>query len=426
VTLFLDHPRGTARPVAALAFAGALLVLGAAPRPAEAPAPVSAHDYRAVCADSVAGHAHCDALVRTDVRPISESALDATPDATVSGYGPSSLQSAYNLVAAAATKGSGETVAVIDAYNDPNANSDLAVYRSHFTLPACTQANGCFTVLGQTGSSTALPANAPASDDWTGEESLDVDMVSAICPLCRIDLVEANSDSDTNLGTAVNTAVALGAKFVSTSYGGPETSTETTDDTLYYDHPGVAVTASAGDGSSIEYPAASRYVTAVGGTTLKAASNARGWTETAWFTTPLSPCSAYETKPTWQTDTGCRHRTDSDVAAVADPDTGVAVYDTYNGNGGWNVYGGTSVSSPIIAAVYALAGNPAAGTTPASYPYAHTGNLYDITANTDPQDSCNPPTYLCSAEPGYDAPTGWGTPDGPTAFAPPAASTAAR
>jgi hypothetical protein len=172
------------------------------------------------------------------------------------------------------------------------------------------------------------------------------------------------------------------------------------------------ITASAGDsGYGVIYPATSRYVVSVGGTTLNTASNSRGWSETVWGSSAGgegtgSGCSSWETKPTWQTDTGCTRRTDNDVAADADPNTGVAVYDTYNGNGGWNEVGGTSASAPMIAAMYALAGNP--GTNPAQTIYQHTGNLNDVTSGAD--GNCS--NYLCKAAAGYDGPTGWGTPNG--------------
>src|SRR5262249_1772555 len=161
-----------------------------------------------------------------------------------------------------------------------------------------------------------------------------------------------------------------GAHFVSNSYGGPEKPADPTFDT-YFNHPGVAITVNAGDhGYGVQYPAASPYVTSVGGTTLTPASNARRWAETVrgsrsargqWGTG--SGCSVNETKPTWQADAGCSSRTDNDVAAVADPNPGVAVYDSYS-LGGWTAQGGTSVAAPIIASVYALAGTPAAGTYP--------------------------------------------------------------
>ena len=414
----LDRARRLTRATTVLALGGALLALGGTAQGAAATGQHSTPAYRAVCADSAVGSAHCDALSRTDLTPRTASELAVTPDATVPGYSPANLQSAYNLASAAASNGAGQTVAIVDAYNDPNANSDLAVYRSQFGLPACTVANGCLSVMSQTGSTTSLPSNAPATDDWTFEESLDMDMVSAICPNCHILLVEANSTQMTDLGTAVNEAVAQGAKFVSNSYGGSESSSETSYDTSYYNHPGVVVTASSGDsGYGLEYPAASPDVTAVGGTSLSVSANARGWAETVWSTSSTegtgSGCSAYEAKPTWQLDTGCAHRTVADVSADADPATGVAVYDSFNSEGGWNVVGGTSVASPIIASVYALAGAPAAGTNPASYPYARTANLYDVTAGATA--TCTP-AYLCTAEAGYDGPTGLGTPDGTAAF----------
>ncbi|MFJ3761844.1 peptidase S8 [Streptomyces sp. NPDC090080] len=338
--------------------------------------------------------------------------------ASPTGYGPSDIQSAYGLTSAAASDGSGETVAIVDAHDDPNAAADLATYRSHYGLSACTTSNGCFKKVSQTGSTTSLPS---ADSGWAGEESLDLDMVSATCPQCSILLVEAKSASDANLGTAVNEAVKLGAKFVSNSYGGSESSSDTSYDTSYYKHPGVAITASAGDeGYGAEYPAGSRYVTAVGGTALKTSSNSRGWTESVWKTSSTegtgSGCSAYDAKPTWQTDTGCAKRMIADVSAVADPATGVSVYDSYGADGtGWNTYGGTSASSPIIASVYALAGTPAASDYPAQYPYAAAGTsaLNDVTSGSN--GSCST-SYFCTARSGYDGPTGWGTPEGTGAF----------
>ncbi|MFD9636770.1 S53 family peptidase, partial [Streptomyces violascens] len=221
-----------------------------------------------------------------------------------------------------------------------------------------------------------------------------------------------------DLGTAVNTAVAQGAKYVSNSYGGAEDSSDLTADNQYFKHPGVAITVSAGDSAyGAEYPAASQYVTSVGGTALKRDSSARGWSESVWHTNSTegtgSGCSAYDAKPSWQTDSGCSKRAISDVSAVADPATGVAVYDSYQASG-WNVYGGTSASAPIIAGVYALAGTPATGDYPSKYPYAHTSALNDVTTGNN--GTCSP-SYLCTAGTGYDGPTGLGTPNGTTAFA---------
>jgi subtilase family serine protease len=348
-----------------------------------------------------------------------EGVTPETADAsTPSGFGPTDLQAAYGLTSAAAANGTGETIAIVDAYNDPNAEADLATYRSYYGLPACTTANGCFKKVSQTGSTTSLPTS---DSGWAEEISLDLDMASAICPKCNILLVEAKSATMANLGTAVNEAVALGAKYVSNSYGGSESSSDTSYDTSYFKHTGVAITVSAGDGGyGAEYPAASQYVTSVGGTALtKAASTTRGWTESVWKTSSTegtgSGCSAYDPKPTWQTDTGCSKRTISDVSAVADPATGVAVYDSYGITAGWYTFGGTSVSSPIIASVYALAGTPSTSSYPAKFPYtaAGTSALNDVTSGNN--GTCTT-SYLCTATTGYDGPTGWGTPEGVTAF----------
>ena len=309
----------------------ALPATGAAAR-AAGPAPGA--DFRDACsAAPPAGWARCLALVRTDVPSFRGLALGATP----AGYSPAELRAAYNLALASVAAGRGQTVAVVDAYDDPDAASDLAIYRAHYGLPACGA--GCFSQVNQQGEAGPLPA-ASGSTGWATEESLDVDMVSAICPNCHILLVEADNSSLANLGQAVNAAVSLGARFVSNSYSAAEYSGETAADSAYYDHPGVAVTAAAGDsGYGVGYPAASGYVTSVGGTELvRDTAAARGWSETAWNSgsgATGSGCSAYEPKPSWQADPGCSRRTDNDVAADADPDTGAAIYDSYDGAGGW-------------------------------------------------------------------------------------------
>jgi len=352
------------------------------------------------CASVAKAHEmSCFALRRTDV----VGAFALAPNATPSGYGPPDLRSAYKLPTSSTTA----TVAIVDAYNDPNAETDLATYRSQYGLPACTTANGCFSKVNQNGSTTSLPPN---DTGWAGEISLDVDMVSAVCPSCHILLVEATSPTDANLYAAEDYAAAH-AKFVSNSWGGGEYSGQTTDDS-HFNHPGVAITVSSGDdGNGAEYPATSRYVVAVGGTSLHTSTNSRGWTESAWSGAG-SGCSAYDAKPTFQTvTTNCTRRAEADVSAVADPNTGVAVYQTY-GASGWSVYGGTSASAPQIAAVYALAGTPGASDQPASYPYAHQGNLFDVTSGSN--GSCGSPQ--CTSGAGWDGPTGLGTPNGATAF----------
>ena len=367
-------------------------------------------------------HARCHAHVRVDAKaraaqPARKGAAQPFVLGNNGAYDPSYLQSAYNDPAA---QGANQTVAIVDAYDDANVAADLANYRSYFGLPAINAYGGAspwFRKVNQTGGTSYPASNA----GWGQEISLDVDMVSAICPHCNIVLVEANSNSLADLGSSVNEAVALGAVAVSNSYGGGEYSGEVTDSSTYYNHPGIAVTASSGDnGYGVEFPAASNVVTAVGGTSLQQATNTgtRNATETAWSGAG-SGCSAYETKPAWQSDAGCARRTVADVSADADPNTGVWVYDTQPGqsfgSSGWQVFGGTSVASPIVASVYALAGKANAGDTLASYPYAHASSLNDITSGSN--GSCGG-TYLCTAVAGYDGPTGLGTPNSTAGFLP--------
>ena len=362
---------------------------------------------RALCAPAAPGYVSCLALIRTDVAPLAKAAV--APHSTPSGFDPSQLQSAYALPAPASGAGSGMTVAVVDYSDHAGAEADLATYRSQFGLSPCTTANGCFRKIDENGGTSY--SSYPVDPGWGGEIALDIEMVSAICPNCHILLVEAQSASLVDVGTAENTAVSQGAKFITNSYGAPETFGETSADNLYFNHPGVAITVSTGDsGYGVEFPASSQHVTAVGGTSLSTASNARGWTETAWNLAG-SGCSSQESKPAWQQDASCSKRTVADVAAVADAATGVAVYSSPDG--GWVQFGGTSVASPIIAGVYALAGAPAAGTYPSSYLYSQTGQLNDVTSGSN--GSCSG-LYLCTAGVGYDGPTGLGTPNGTGAF----------
>lgn len=379
------------------------------------------------------GRSRCFSLIRTDAparaagqamnavgphRPTAPSpavTLASPALGNSGGYDPSYLESAYNLASASNTSGSGLTVAVVDAYDDPNAEGDLAYYRGFWGLPACTSASGCFRKINQAGAQGSYPA---ANSGWAVEESLDVDMVSAICQKCSILLLEANSDADADLYAAVNEAADFVPAAVSNSYGTPEYNGQTTDD-INFKHPGIAITVSSGDtGYGVNYPASSPYVTAVGGTTLNQASNTgtRNATESAWAGAG-SGCSAYEPKPGWQADSGCTRRTVADVSAVANPSTGVWVYDTYSVpagyNNGWNIIGGTSTASPIVASVYALAGKPVPGSFPSAAPYGQLAALFDITSGAN--GTCSP-AYLCTSGAGYDGPTGLGTPNGVTAF----------
>jgi hypothetical protein len=269
--------------------------------------------------------------------------------------------------------------------------------------------------VNQNGGLAPLPVT---SVDWSFEISLDLDMVSAICPACNIVLVEANSEAVGDMYAADRTAVNLGARYVSNSFGSPEFSGQTTFDATTFNRPGIVWTASTGDdgwAGGPSYPATSPYVTAVGGTTLTPGGGPRGWTEAAWSGAGSS-CSTVESPPSWQIEAGtaCTRRANADVSAVAD---NLAVYDSF-GLGGWNVAGGTSASAPIIAAVYALAGPPHDRHYPAAYPYAHPytrpSALFDITSGSN--GGCGSP--LCDAGPGWDGPTGLGSPNGVAAFTP--------
>lgn len=335
------------------------------------------------------------------------------------GWTACNLETAYGIKGDIGTKGSSNLVAVVDPYDDPNAATDLAKYRTYNKLPACSVANGCFEKVNQTGQTSNYPTDG-GNSGWASEIALDTQMVSAICPLCHILLVEANSNGFGDLATAENEAVALGAHVISNSWGTGEFNGETSYD-ADFDHPGVDITFSSGDGSyqgGVQYPSASPFVTSVGGTQLKSASNARGWKETAWVNKASNPpmqgsgsgCSAYELKPVWQSDSGCSNRMTADVSAVA---ANVKFYDSYE-EPGW-LYGfGTSVSSPISAGVYGLADNAPTYTVAAAAAYqAPPADLNDIAKGKE--GTCTP-TYFCQAGPGYDGPTGLGTPDGFGAF----------
>lgn len=359
----------------------------------------------AVCpGPAVKGTARCFAHVVTD-RSGKMIVSQAQPHATsISGYHPADLQSAYMI---SPTAGSSATIiAIVDAFGYTRAESDLAIYRSQFGLPACTTSNGCFAKYNQSGVQGGYPR-----DDlgWSQESALDLDMASAMCPNCKIILVEADTNSFANLAAAVNTAAAKGAHVISNSYGGGEAGSQSFEP--FYNHAGVAVTASSGDnGFGVEFPASSPHVTATGGTSLVRSATARGWSETVWSGAG-SGCSTVYVKPVWQTDVGCPNRTVADVSAVADPGTGVSVYGPVNRRtSGWLVFGGTSVAAPLIGGVYGANGG---AVNFGSDPYAHTNLLFDVTSGSN--GTCSP-AYLCTGEVGYDGPSGLGTPDGTGAF----------
>jgi subtilase family serine protease len=387
---------------------------------------------RTACDAPEPGTAACLALIDGGFPARLLTARAANPGATTPPrpYTATDLQAAYRLPSA--LLGARQTIAIVDAYDDPNAAADLAAYRQANGLPACYAAFPCFTKVNQDGAAGPLP---PPDAGWAVEESTDVDMASAICPNCKIVLVEADDDTIANLGAAENEAVKLGAGVIANSYGGPEQDGEAALCQDYYQHPGVAITVSSGDdGFGVSIPAACGSVIAVGGTTLYRSATARGWSENAWSLEmnqaesdseylgmgPGSGCSAYIAKPAWQHDPLCGNRTVADVSAVADPFTPVAVYDSYT-EPGWIAVGGTSVAAQIIGGVYALAGN-AAAINPGAYLYGHASQLNDVTTGSPVTSTAGGAngfcggSYLCTPGPGYDGPTGLGTPDGIGAF----------
>jgi IPT/TIG domain len=347
------------------------------------------------------------------------------------GLTPQSLHAAY-VLPSETLAGSTQTIAVVDAYNDPTAEADLAVYDSTFGLPACTSANGCFKKLDQQGKTSPLPAT---NGEWSTEISLDVQMAHAICQNCKVLLVEGNNESYESLGDAVNAAVKAGATEISNSYEGIEESDDATLVADYYNHPGVVITASSGDcgyrdeacgGAASNFPTGSPDVVAVGGTYL---SDSEGkWTSTVWEDAG-SDCSAIFTAPSWQSGlssfsaTGCAgKRASSDVSADADPYSGVDVYDTtpseHGYPTGWGIWGGTSESSPIVASEFGLAGGAHGVSYPAATLYSNLGNAKALTDVVSGNNGKCSGASICTAATGYDGPTGVGSPLGLDAFFP--------
>ena len=421
---------------------------------------VAAGVLRPVCGPVGPGRARCTSYIvagsgaSTSLQSAQRGASSHVPPPD--GFGPADLQSAYRLTTAARTKGADALVAIVDAYDTPQAEQDLAVYRARYGLPPCTTANRCFRKVNQHGKAGPLPPVAPSAPldltGWQVETALDLEMVSANCPKCSILLVESDDDFMNNLGPAVDAAAKFEPAAISNSYVTTESPTDpgpvaNVGLLPYYVHPNIAVVAGSGDFSYMStpvwdgqeflppygplIPAAFPSVVAVGGTEL--APNPaveRGWTETVWNATG-SGCSLYERAPSWQRrDANCTgsftdadgetqtfpSRIYGDVAYAADH---IAMYDS-GPLGGWGVVAGTSVGSPAIAAIYGLAGygpngnrNSDDGDFPAQKLYASRRGLFDITSGSN--GACSD-TYLCSAGPGYDGPSGNGSPNGIAAF----------
>jgi hypothetical protein len=378
----------------------------------------------------------CEAIVAP--RPVKVAARFALPGGgpllegggELGGFDPVDLQSAYRIPVGVESP---QTIALVDAYGYPDAEADLAVYRSKYGLPPCTTANGCFEKVNGKGEAANYPAEEPG---WDEEAALDEDMASATCPECHILMVEAKSQAPSQLGGSVDTAAELGATEISNSYGFPETEEDFCGTTgcsqfdKYYEHSGVVISASAGDSGyentyetdrgryfplSTLFPASSPDVVAVGGTALhRDTSVARGWREEAWDESAReigsgSGCSKFEPKPAWQSDDGCARRTDNDVAAVAAVETGVSV----RVDGAWEIYGGTSVAAPLVAGIEAHASSYVRSLGARAF-YEQPSSVFDVSEGFDgyTASECAPSLYLCNGELGYDAPSGMGTPDG--------------
>jgi hypothetical protein len=456
-----------------------------------------------VCKPPKAGHFACFAVRRVEVKKGTPGALayrvaggvegaaaavTTGPKATIGpagGLTPSDFATAYGFSSTAT--GTGQTVAVVDAFNDPDINADLQTFDTQYGLLTCSTGNGCLTVVGQTGTS-ALPPNDTTG--WSLEETLDVETVHSVCQNCKILLVETTNSSDANLEAGVDEAVALHATEISNSYGGPEAGSTAAEEAAY-NHPGTVITASSGDDGYFDFdflgsrgiisqpnaPASYNSVVSVGGTSLYLGQTAARQSESVWndngtkdydeslfgenFGAGGGGCSKLIAAKPWQSavsdwvDTVCgTHRLVADVSADADYLTGIDIYDTFNCGPscsppvpGWLTIGGTSLSSPLIAAMFGLAGGSHGVAYPSLTLYGHLGSasLYNVTSGGngfcggEGAAACGDPNLFgegvldcdypatgstpsvgdlaCDAQAGYNGPTGVGTPNGLGAFA---------
>jgi subtilase family serine protease len=402
-------------PAAAAGLALAMPSMGVGPAVASSPTAPGGPGLSAACPPAPAGAMRCLALYRPQFavnRAIAAGRHGAS--ARPSGLTPRQLESAYRLPVSRRT---GQTVAVSIAYNTPRLWAYLSYYRRYFGLPPCTMASGCLKIVNQQGKAAPLP-HSSLHTGWDLEATLDVSMISVACPHCKILVVEGDSPYSHDLAVTERTAARLGAQVISNSYGTRENGAALAYWPAYH-QPGHTIVVATGDNgfTAAQFPADLASVTAVGGTKLTPARNARGWSERVWNSghgqAGGSGCSAYVRKPAWQHDPHCAGRTGADVSAVA---LNVPVYN--QAWGGWITVGGTSVAAPLIAGVYGLAGN--AAKIPLGYAYRHRRDLFDITTGSNsvsgpPALACGS-DYLCVAKKGYDAPTGLGTPDGTGAF----------
>ncbi len=446
--------------------------------PASAHLPLSPSDYEAsaICAQPAPGYSGCLSLRLIADEPLSVPGVETTPQTTEftepihGSLTPANLINAYGLTGASPP--STQTIALVDAYDDATIAGDLEVFSKQFGLPACNEANGCFRKVNQNGKAGPLPASSGEKErGWAQEIATDVEVAHGVCQSCKILLVEAKSNANSDLYAAVQTAAALGAGEISNSYGGHEGAT----DSAAFNHPGIVITASSGDDGYLDwfseepaayanYPASSPHVIGVGGTRLTL-SSAKSWeSETVWNDGGANGgllegagasgggCSGHFLADSWQQSVsnwsavGCGSaRAVTDISADGDPYSGVAVYDSTEapkGEKGWAAIGGTSVASPIIASIFALAGGAQGYAYPAQLLYENLqlnpASLHDVTVGSngeclkkfhkntgvsgctgaeDAQSSC-PGKLICLAAPGYDGPSGVGTPNGLAAFKP--------
>ena len=494
-----------------LASAFALLCASAAQASTVSPLPASDYSTQPACAVPAAGHVAClaeilvprTAAARAHTHPLGITTIHAIVHGDAAegadGLRPQDLRDAYFPGEEPdAPTSEPQTLAIVDAYNDPEAEADLRIYDEEFHLPECTTNNGCFEQVNQNGetgsppfpsnttakgekealceSTTAEPSVTQAAcrtieevDGWSLEVSLDIETAHAICQNCHIVLVEAEGE-DTALETAEDTAVRLGAGEVSNSWAG----SELLSDSDAFNHPGVVITFAAGDRgylnwerdkleeelfgetAGVNYPASSPHVIAVGGTTLKLNGVTGAWSEESVWDGTGGGCSLnFEAQP-WQDEVsgwssvGCEdRRAVNDVSADANPYTGVAIYDSvpYIPLGGglksanvfdWTPVGGTSASTPMIAAMFALAGGSHGVAYPAQTLYSHLGSaaLHDIAEGSSGKcfgkyssgcsgsmsplslTDCGQGALICNSATGYDGPTGVGTPNGLSALQP--------
>lgn len=331
-----------------------------------------------VCGTAGAGFASCFVQVlqpgstTQQVPQVNGSAPAASPNsaggspgatvATPSGLSPSTIDSVYGF-SVATNGGAGKTIAIVDAYDDPGASSDLNAFSQQWGLPQCTTSNPCFTKVNQSGGASYPGGNS----SWDLEISLDIEWAHALAPASTILLVEANSNSFADL-TAAEQYAGAHADYVSNSWGGSEFSGETTYDSAFTAPAGrnVSYFVATGDtGGAVEYPSTSPNVVAVGGTSLLFSTSGTFSAENAW-SGGGGGCSTVEAAPSTQSSfsqyaqVGCNgRRSTPDVSLDADPGSGVAVYDStpYSGSSGWWTVGGTSASTPMWAAESAVLGS---------------------------------------------------------------------